>query len=62
MGRCPNCGFEVSQPFKEWRYGPFRVQAYRCENCGTEFREYYGRDGKLSFKLKLVRGRGYVKA
>jgi len=62
LGKCPNCGFEVSQPLKEWKYGQFKVQAYRCQNCGANFREYYDKNGKLSFILKLVKGKGYVKA
>jgi hypothetical protein len=47
---------------KNWRYGNFTVQAYTCGNCGTQYREYYDKSGKLSFILKLQKGKGYVKA
>ena len=62
MSKCPNCGYVNPTPNKTWRYGIFMVQAYTCGNCGTEYREYYGKNGKLSFTLKLQKGKGYVKA
>ena len=62
MGKCPNCGFVNPSPVKNWRYGVFTVQAYICGNCGTQYREYYDKSGKLSFILKLQKGKGYVKA
>ncbi len=61
MTRCPKCGKEVSKPRKKWKYGAFDVQAFSCDNCSTQFREYT-RNGKHSFALKLQKGKGYVKA
>jgi transposase len=62
MSKCPNCGFVNPSPVKNWRYGNFTVQAYTCGNCGTQYREYYDKSGKLSFVLKLQKGKGFVKA
>ncbi|MCC6018912.1 MAG: hypothetical protein LM601_07770 [Candidatus Verstraetearchaeota archaeon] len=62
MSKCPNCGFVNSSPRKMWKYGNFTVQAYTCSNCGTRYQEYYDKSGKLSFILKLQKGKGYVKA
>ena len=60
MVKCPNCKNEVSKPKKTWKYMGFDVQAYSCD-CGTRFREYT-KNGKHSFTLKLVKGKGFVKA
>jgi hypothetical protein len=62
MGKRPKCGFVNLSPVKNWRYGNFTVQAYTCGNCGTQYREYYDKDGKLSFVLKLQKGKGCIKA
>jgi DNA-directed RNA polymerase subunit RPC12/RpoP len=59
--KCPNCKKEVSKPEKTWKYGRFNVQAYKCSNCSTQFRDYTKND-KAAFTLKLEKGRGYVKA
>jgi len=62
MDKCPNCKKEVDKPNKTWRYGIFTVKAYTCPNCQTQYREYYDKNGKHSFTLKLEKGKGYVKA
>jgi len=41
--------------------GQFKVQAYICNNCKTQYREYT-KNGKHSFTLKLQKGKGYIKA
>ncbi|MEM2614922.1 MAG: hypothetical protein QXO15_11985 [Nitrososphaerota archaeon] len=61
MTKCPNCKEELEKPNKTWKYGFFTVNAYTCKNCQTQFREYYDKNGKLSFTLKLEKGKGYVK-
>jgi len=61
MAKCPNCRKEVKKPKKTWTYGLFEVQAYSCDNCNTDFREYQ-KDGKHSFTLKLKKGKGFIKA
>jgi transposase-like protein len=61
MAGCPNCGNVNQTPEKTWKYGVFTVQAYTCSNCGTQYREYYDKSGRLSFILKFQKGRGYVK-
>lgn len=62
MVKCPNCKKEVARQTKTWKYGHFRVQAYSCTNCKTQFREYYDKNGKHSFTLRLQKGKGYRKA
>ena len=62
MTNCPNCKKEVAKPEKKWKYGAFSVQAYTCTNCKTKFREYYDKNGKHSFTLRLQKGKGYKKA
>jgi len=62
MVKCPDCRKEATKPVKKWKYGSFSVEAYSCTNCKTQFREYYDRNGKHSFTLKLKKGKGYVKA
>jgi hypothetical protein len=52
----------VEKPNKTWKYGIFTVKAYTCKNCQTQFREYYDKNGKHSFTLKLQKGKGYIKA
>ena len=59
--KSPNYGSFNPTPEKMWRYGFFTVHAYTCGNCGTQYREYYDKSGRLSFILKFQRGRGYVK-
>jgi transposase-like protein len=61
MAKCPNCKKEASKPEKKWKYGHFSVQAYSCANCKAQFREYYDKNGKHSFTLKLEKGKGFVK-
>jgi hypothetical protein len=61
MRRCPMCRLKSKAPVKTWKYGFFTVHAYTCKGCGTYYRDYY-RDGRLSFTLRLVRGKGLVKA
>jgi hydrogenase maturation factor HypF (carbamoyltransferase family) len=60
MAKCPKCLREAKDPNKTWKYGQFKVQAYSCKNCGTQFRNY-SREGKHSFTLKLVKGKAFVK-
>jgi hypothetical protein len=63
MAKCPKCKTENPNPNKTWKYGFFTVKAYICEHCQTRFREYFDKNGKHSFTLKLQRGkRGYIKA
>ena len=62
MAKCPNCKKENLKPAKIWKYGQFKVQAYTCNNCKTQYREYYDKKGKHSFTLKLQKGEGYIKA
>ena len=62
MAKCPNCKNENPKPAKTWKYGIFTVQAYTCNNCKTQYREYYDKNGKLGFTLKLQKGKGYRKA
>ncbi|MEM2292059.1 MAG: hypothetical protein QXG39_01570 [Candidatus Aenigmatarchaeota archaeon] len=62
MSKCPNCGIENPKPAKTWQYGIFTVQAYTCGNCETEYRDYLNKNGKISFTLKLEKGKGYRKA
>jgi transposase-like protein len=61
MVKCPNCKKEQAKPNKTWKYGPFAVQAYSCQNYKTNFREYT-QAGKHSFTLRLKKGTGFVKA
>jgi uncharacterized protein YlaI len=56
MTKCPNCQNEINKPNKTWKYGPFSVSAYLCDNCKTQFRDY-SRNGKYSFTLQLKQGR-----
>jgi len=51
---------EITRPTKTWKYDQFSVQAYSCNNCGTQFREYT-KDGNHAFMLKLKKGKGFVK-
>jgi len=60
MAKCPICKRDVDKPEKTWKYGVFDVKAYMCPNCQTRFREYFARD-KLSFMLKLEKGKGFTK-
>jgi len=60
MVKCPNCKKENPKPAKTWKYGQFTVQAYTCNNCKTQYREYT-KNGKHSFTLKLQKGKGYIK-
>ena len=67
MVKCPDCKSELSKPVKTWKYGPFLVEAYVCDKCRTQFREYTRIfTGKHSFTLKVCKGKGrrdsYVKA
>lgn len=62
MGKCPNCGSESKEPEKTWKYGAFTVLAYRCQKCGTQYRDYYNKSGQRSFTLKLEKGKGYIRA
>jgi transposase-like protein len=62
MSKCPNCKKENPKPAKTWRYGFFTVQAYLCSNCQTKYRDYFDKNGKHSFTLKLEKGKGYIKA
>jgi len=62
MAKCPKCNTENPNPNKTWKYGIFTVKAYTCKNCQTQFREYYDKNGKHSFTLKLQKGKGYIKA
>jgi hydrogenase maturation factor HypF (carbamoyltransferase family) len=61
MAKCPNCQSEVKNPDKTWKYGHFKVQAFSCKNCGTQFRDYSNK-GEHCFTLKLERGKAFVKA
>jgi transposase-like protein len=61
MVKCPDCKKELVKPKKTWTYGIFEVQAYSCNNCHTDFREY-SQAGKHSFTLKPKKGKGFVKA
>jgi hydrogenase maturation factor HypF (carbamoyltransferase family) len=60
MTKCPKCKKEVAKPEKTWKYSLFTVQAFSCNNCGTQFRDY-AQKGKRSFTLKQQKGK-YVKA
>jgi len=51
---CPNCRAEVSKPLKDWKYGVFHVNMYKCD-CGNQFREYFHK-GKLKFILSAHDG------
>jgi len=62
MSKCPNCKKENPKPAKTWKYGFFTVQAYVCSNCQTKYRDYFDKNGKHSFTLKLEKGKGYIKA
>jgi len=54
LGKCPNCGFEVNVPSREWKYSQFDVKRFDCPNCGKWFGEYYC-EGVLKFTLILTR-------
>jgi hypothetical protein len=60
---CPVCKKASKKPDKTWKYGKFVVEAYTCEYCKTQFREYT-KDGKHSFTLKRKEKEkgGFVKA
>jgi len=62
MTKCPNCKKELTNPNKSWTFGVFEVQGYLCDNCGTDFREYF-KAGKHSFTLKRAKRAGgrYIK-
>jgi hypothetical protein len=61
LAKCPDCKKEISKAKKTWNYGSFRVQAFTCD-CGTDFREYSGKQGH-AFTLKRKRtGGGFRKA
>jgi transposase-like protein len=62
MSKCPNCKKENLKPAKTWKYRFFTVQAYVCSNCQTQYRDYFDKNGKHSFTLKLEKGKGYIKA
>lgn len=49
MVSCPKCGADVSEASKDWEYGVYHVNMYRCD-CGNKFREYFHK-GKLKFIL-----------
>jgi transcription initiation factor IIE alpha subunit len=61
MAKCPKCNEALSKPDKSWKYGIFQVEAFTCQNCKTQFREYT-KSGKYAFTLKLEKGKGYIKA
>jgi DNA-directed RNA polymerase subunit RPC12/RpoP len=61
MAICPRCKKEVTKPEKTWKYRVFKAEFYRCGNCGTKFREYT-KNGKHSFTLMYLEGKGYRKA
>jgi len=54
MVRCPNCKMEVSKPLKDWKYGVFHVNMYKC-SCGNQFRQYFHK-GKVRFVLSAHDG------
>ena len=62
MTKCSNCKTENPKPTKTWKYGNFKVQAYTCSNCKTQYREYLDKNEKHAFTLKLQKGKGYIKA
>ena len=61
MTECPKCKKKDLKKQKAWKYAHFTVQAYLCNNCGTQFRDY-AKNGKHAFTLKLAKGKGFVKA
>jgi hypothetical protein len=60
--KCPKYKKEVDNLNKTLKYEIFTVKDYTCKNCQTQFREYYDKNGKHSFTLKLQKGKGYIKA
>ncbi len=45
--KCLICGEEVhDKPFKEWKYGKFRVSRFECPDCREKFNSYVSDDGK----------------
>jgi hypothetical protein len=62
MAKCPKCSNEITKSEKKWNYGQFKVRAYLCDKGTTAFREYYTKDGKLSFILVKEERGNYVKA
>lgn len=55
MPKCPNCSFNITNPAKDWNYGRFKVELFRCTQCGNQFREY-SREGKVRFVLSAHNG------
>jgi hypothetical protein len=49
------------KPNKNMEIWHIQVKAYTCKNCQTQFREYYDKNGKYSFTLKIQKGKGYIK-
>lgn len=49
MTKCPKCNVEVPKASKDWNYGVFHVELYKC-SCGNQFRNYF-HEGKLRFIL-----------
>jgi predicted RNA-binding Zn-ribbon protein involved in translation (DUF1610 family) len=39
MAKCPNCGKEVLRPEKSLTNRVFTVEAYKCNDCKTKFKE-----------------------
>jgi transposase-like protein len=58
MTKCPKCRKDNAKPQKTWKYGHFTVQSFRCNNCGTQYRDYSHKE-KHSFTLMLHKGKGY---
>jgi len=54
MVKCPKCGTNVPKSVKDWNYGIFHVNMYKCD-CGNQFREYF-HERKLKFVLSAHNG------
>jgi transposase-like protein len=45
--KCPVCGSEAKATGKEWKFGKFDAEGYKCQTCSKSISAYY-KAGKLN--------------
>jgi DNA-directed RNA polymerase subunit RPC12/RpoP len=45
--KCPECGNQIKNTGKEWKFGEFDAKGYRCQECGKHLSVYY-KNGLIS--------------